>query len=165
MAAFAIHSLAFCDDTSRKRNAVVAQQDDYPIGIPETCPENVLFGELGGNGLSLTVNYERLFSERFGLRVGYGPYFENPIPLMFNYYTGTKYQLELGIGIVLLPRWKTNSISYAARGPLLLSSTIGFKFDAPPCGGFFFKVSLTPFFNPNETRGRLIGGFSLGTTF
>ncbi len=108
IAALSINSLAFCDDASRNQNAVVAQQDDYPLGISEISPENLLFGELGGNGLSHTINYERLFSKRFGLRVGYGPYFGNPIPLMVNYYVGTKYQLELGIGIVLLRRWKTN---------------------------------------------------------
>jgi hypothetical protein len=35
-------------------------------------PTNAIFAEAGGAGIGLSINFERLVSDRFGLRVGYG---------------------------------------------------------------------------------------------
>jgi hypothetical protein len=152
---------AHCDETKWK--TAVTSQSDF-VFESESCHENAAFGELGGNGLILSINYERFFSRRFGFRVGYG-IVGGAIPLMVNWYVGTKYQLELGAGVVFNPSWKTLTLTEESKGPLLLTSTVGFKFDAPPCGGFFVRASLTPFFNPENVRGRLIVGLGLGSTF
>ena len=79
----------------------------------QTPPRNVAYGELLGNGIILTVNYERGFTDRVFGRIGFSYVTgesENDtdstfiIPVMVNYVTRPQanHHLEAGAGFTLL---------------------------------------------------------------
>lgn len=133
-----------------------------------SCPDpasNTIFVELGGNGVSLSINYEKLLTNNFAMRLGFGALYGvgTSIPLMANFYFGEKYKLELGAGLVFLPLWKSDA-SFRKEKSLLFSSTVGFRLQ--PCdGGVTIRISATPFFDPARQQFRFSGGLSIGTTF
>ncbi len=64
--------------------------------------KNFMFIEVGGNGILLYINYERLIFDNIGVRTGVGTLgiYGLTIPAMFNFYIGSNRHLELGIGTV-----------------------------------------------------------------
>lgn len=140
----------------------------HESGPGNSCPEpasNTIFAEVGGNGLSLSINYERLLSNNFSLRLGYGAFYGvgTSIPLLANFYFGMKYKLELGAGLVFLPIWKSDA-TFGKEKSMLFSSTAGFRFQ--PCdGGATIRLSVTPFFDPAKQQFRFSAGLSIGITF
>ncbi len=143
--------------------------DDYVSKLngvyDESFVHNTVFGEVLGNGIVLSLNYERYLSRDFGLRLGIGSLFGSgrTVPLMFNYYRGKRYRLELGLGAVYLPLWKEDG-PFGKEGSFLWSSTIGLKFE-PVEGGIMIRLSLTPFYDPSQHSMHFWGGFSVGVAF
>ena len=81
------------------------------IAIAQNHPNSIYFEALGNGGL-YSVNYDRLFTENFGARVGFmylseiDFFFESAedlllIPATINYFLGNKHKFELGVGVVL----------------------------------------------------------------
>lgn len=152
-----------------------ATQDYYgssaSSGLPERLARNTVFAELGGNGVVLSLNYERLIFPRMGIRLGAGissiesnsSTIGQSFPLMVNYYLGSKYKLELGAGVVFLARFQGNKLFASGASPLL-GFTVGHKYQ-PPEGGFTLRISLTPFYSPSQSRWAFSGGLSLGHSF
>ena len=130
-----------------------------------------VFGELGGNGLVFSVNYDTRFLNKpigIGARAGIG-YFGIPglsdailIPLQLNYLIGKngKY-LELGAGgTIIAGKLDFAKISYNS---VVGTMNIGFRYQ-PQESGFMCNVALTPliiegFFWP------IYGGVGLGYSF
>jgi hypothetical protein len=152
-----------------------APQDYYALsttsGLPETIARNTIFAELGGNGVVLSLNYERLIFSQMGIRVGAGicsiesnsSTIGKSFPLMLNYYLGTKYKLELGAGVVFLANFQGNKLFASGASPLL-GFTLGHKYQ-PLDGGFTLRASLTPFYSPSQNHWALSGGLSFGHSF
>ena len=142
---------------------------DYPTEDDSTKQtktkenKNWIFGELGGNGGVISVNYEKYISDNLSYRIGFGTAIiaGTFIPIMVNY--SYKNILEFGVGIV--PYVFTGSLGgkiFAHRDSgVLITAVIGFKRINK---GFIYKLSLTPFFNPDGATFGLIGGISFGFT-
>ena len=82
-------------------------------------------------------------------------------PVMINY--SHKNILEFGIGLVpfigaATGDWRIRFLNGKGSG-LLLTAVIGLK---KLNNGFLFKLSLTPFFNPDGSKWGLSGGISFG---
>ncbi|GBD89938.1 hypothetical protein BMS3Abin04_00652 [bacterium BMS3Abin04] len=125
-----------------------------------------MFLEIAGNGLFLSLNYERYISDNLSFRVGWGNdiFRSTYIPLLFNY-TFEKHW-ELGIGIVTYNFYNytrlTAKIFASKESGVLITSVVGYK---KIFNWFLLKVSLTPFYNPNDSIFQLYGGLSLGYAF
>jgi hypothetical protein len=126
---------------------------------------NVVFGELAGNGILLSMNYEKLVSNRLGLRLGVGSLygFGTTVPLMINFYRGNRYRLETGAGLVFLPSWN-NDVSFGSAGSALITSTLGLRFQQAD-GGIIIRLSATPFYDLTTKRIRFLAGASIGVAF
>jgi hypothetical protein len=139
---------------------------------------NSLYFEAFGNGLLYSINYEHLFTDNMGGRIGF-MYLPSlnvvisstkdliTIPLIFNYFIGENHKLELGGGIVYVSAGEVNSLfglMNDARGvsAVIGTAVVGYRYQ-PRNSGFLFKIGLTPFFNK---RGAIIsGGVSIGFNF
>jgi hypothetical protein len=126
-----------------------------------------VFVELGGNGIGLSLNYERLISRRFGVRGGFGvvPFLGTAVPFHFSWFNGLERKFELGAGLTYLPssgfdgeRW------FAKSNSILLSATIGGRFQ-PRFGGFMIRYAFTPLYSVATNRFLLFGGISFGHAF
>jgi hypothetical protein len=126
---------------------------------------NSLFVELGGNGILVTLNYERFIFRHFGVRIGYGGAYGvgTTVPIMFNYYIGNEKKLELGIGFVYLPTWAKDFLSSSGK-TTLLACTLGYKHQ-PIDGGLMVKFALTPFYETTKNQIMFYGGIGLGLAF
>jgi hypothetical protein len=139
-------------------------KDDSTKQIKTIENKNWLYGELGGNGGILSVNYERFLSKKVSIRIGLGTsviIVAAAIPIMVNY--SYKNVLEIGAGVVpflgaATGEWRSKIFAGKENG-LLLTAVIGFK---RINRGFLFKLSLTPFFNPDGSNWGLTGGISFG---
>lgn len=127
---------------------------------------NWLYVELLGNGGVISLNYERYISDNLSFRVGLGTVITIPvlIPIMINY--SYKNILEFGIGIVPYANAPTGSwggefFAHKKNG-LLITSVAGFK---RRYKSFIYKLSLTPFYNPDGSIWGLSGGLSFGIAF
>lgn len=140
---------------------------DYPAKKDSTKQtktveeNNWLYGELGGNGGLISLNYERYISDNLSYRVGLGTAILAGLfmPIMINY--SYKNILEFGVGI--FPYGSTNRLRgkiFASKDSgVLITAVIGFKRRNK---GFFYKLSLTPFYNPDGSIFGLTGGISFG---
>lgn len=137
---------------------------------------NSIYLEALGNGILYSVNYDRLFTENVGGRIGimYLSSFdiiftseENVllVPIMVNYFTGNKHKLELGAGIVYA---HADNIGIFGIGSgeggsgIASTATIGYRYQNPN-GGFLFRVGFTPFLGKDGFEAS--GGISLGYSF
>lgn len=126
--------------------------------------KNAIFAELGGNGIALSLNYERFVIPNLAIRIGVGAgVYDFTIPFMVNWYQGsTAKELELGIGLVLLPVW---SGSFGEQGSTLVALTVGLRHQ-PTAGGLMMRLSLTPFYDPSQNKYKVLwGGVSIGMAF
>jgi hypothetical protein len=152
---------------------------------------NAIYLEFLGNGLMYSINYDRLFTESFGMRVGAS--YSTPaghfvtFPLMANYFVSwgsSKLEMGLGACVILQPEYQSVSFMAATdediRGNgVLATATLGYRYQ-PTDGGFVFRVGVTPFYGkfshdisptPYEDvtedvyRFRLSGGISVGYGF
>jgi hypothetical protein len=118
---------------------------------------NTLYGEIGGNGLALSVNYERQIQNKPGLgwHVGVGLGEEKPcIPLGVKYLIGLGGQksfIETGLGItlaeqdVLDEKYFFNTTSDNPYGVAFVP-TIGYRHHHKKYG-LMWKVNYSPVFS------------------
>jgi hypothetical protein len=149
----------------KRKNNIFIEKGDY-LGslIQENRIANkVIFGEFGGNGITRTLNSERLFlNNHFGIRFGTGYPFSISFPLLVNFYAGEHDgKLELGIGLVYMV-WKGGEDNKKVFHKTGLTSTIGYRYQ-PQKGGFVVRIGFTPHYDID--RKILFPGFgiSLGT--
>lgn len=155
-----------------------------------TSPNSVYL-EFLGNGLFYSINYEYLFTESFGGRVGAGYiaplwYSTGTFPLMACYLRGSgNHKLELGLGACVILQSENQGVSFwnedeEIKGSGVLgTATVGYRYQRPE-GRIIFRAGLTPFFGKfvKETllpafhydrrdvyRFRLFGGISVGYAF
>jgi hypothetical protein len=132
---------------------------------------NVIFLELGGNGLVYSINYERLIDETdFSLRVG-ASYISigassggstasaslMTFPVLGNYYLGGKnHKLQLGAGLTFMQitvgagGGKSGLVEASGFVPAP-TAVIGYRY-IPARGGFAFSVGFTPFIIPSGDK-------------
>jgi len=131
------------------------------LAAPLFAQTHTVYGEIGGNGLALTVNYERRFSPSIAGRVGfsYVTTHEEPsgdedsaviVPLMVNYLTNPAgaHHFELGAGITVAAGDTSGWASDIDEefSTVVGTGTIGYRFQRPG-RGFVFRAGLTPFFD------------------
>jgi hypothetical protein len=131
--------------------AVVAS---IQLSAQKPFKKNTLYGELGGNGLVLSVNYERQMGNEpgLGLHIGLGLADKKPsIPLGVNYLFelgSQKSFIEAGAGITLAEKdlWdeKFNRSEHNAYKPGFIPS-VGYRHHTPY--GLMWKVIYTPVFS------------------
>lgn len=136
--------------------------------LAQNKPRNLIFAEFGGNGLFLSANYERYFTDNISLRTGFGAYLffveYYSFPVMFNY----TFDLPIEIGIGIVPFSGTNydgtNDSFFGKngGTTLIMTTIGFKRINK---NIVVRFSFTPFYNPNDSKVKMYGGLSVGLAF
>jgi hypothetical protein len=149
---------------------------------------NSTYVELFGNGLIYSFNYDHLFDEDFGMRVGAGffPTDEFSVitfPLMAYSLIGSgSSKLELGLGVCVILQPENAAFSFMAavdeevRGNGALgTATLGYRYQGAD-GGFVFRAGVTPFFgnfsrdkstSPSVTDYEYVFGFrwSIGVSF
>ncbi len=145
-----------------------AQDMDTSLQVETEFKKHSIYLELLGNGLSYSINYERLLKQGLSLRMGAG-YF----PELDDFFTNTRHislpillnslininrttQFEAGLG--------TTFLFLNPNENFYITSSLGIK-SVDPKTGKFFKVSFTPFTNNITKRIYFSGGLSLGKTF
>lgn len=152
-----------------EKAAIYLQQNSSTNQRENEKEKNLIFGEAAGNGLALSINYERYLTKNISARIGYG-FFSIPVtlwfhslPLLINYNFDKPF--ELGIGTVL---YSTTTSGKGAgyfgekKDGILITTTIGFKRINK---NVVARVSLTPFYNIQDSKIKLYGGISFGITF
>ena len=137
--------------------------------------KNQLYLELGGNGLVYSINYERLLSENFTLRGGFGItpgliFAEGTfihIPITASYLIGSKSsKFETGLGATYFAGTdiKVFGLDTGDQSLIFLTGIIGYRYTSP--GGFVFRILFTPLYN-SETEPEILPyfGLSLGFAF
>ena len=153
----------------------------FLLVIVLSCPvfsqsnPNSLYIEIFGSGGLYSINYDRLFTENFGARIGF-MYFAADwfiffsdvemflIPTTLNYLVGTgKHKFELGAG----PIFVFGSAGFFGSDPVSGSGvgwigTIGYRYQQND-GGFMWRIGFTPALLAGEFHPS--GGISLGYSF
>ena len=146
------------------------------LNLNAQVKSNNLYFEAFGNGGLYSLNYERLFTENLGGRIGfmYLPSIdfifssaENliTVPVMLNYLAGENSKLELGAGIIFV---SVDDVSFwgikSKKGSSSVAGTaaIGYRYQ-PKDVGFLFRIGLTPFFSGDGAA--ISGGVSIGISF
>ena len=117
--------------------------------------KNTLYGEILGNGLVLSANYERQLGDKpgFGLHIGVGLGGYKPaIPLgvIYLFETGNqKSFIETGAGITLGERdmWKEYNYIQLEKNSYKPGFIPSFGYRHHTSYGFMWKVSYTPVFS------------------
>jgi hypothetical protein len=136
---------------------------------------NSIYLEFMGNGGLYSLNYDRLFTEDFGARIGF-MYFETEefffwtdielflIPVTINYLPGSKnHKFELGIGpVIVFGSAGIFGLESASGSGIGGTATIGYRYQ-PADGGFLFRIGFTPYFGFDEFHPT--GGLSIGYAF
>lgn len=124
-----------------------------------------MFVEAAGNGILISINYERIIFNKIGLRTGVGTIgiYGLTIPAMINYYFGSNRQLELGFGIVYTDYFPKEG-GFIHNGEFLIGTTVGYKFQKEN-SNIILRFSFTPFYSTSEDKVLLFGGISLGCAF
>jgi hypothetical protein len=112
---------------------------------------NLVGGELMGRGIVLTANYERFFTNQFGIGAGFmgigaSDGFVGIIPLYGSLLLGDSHALYLGGGASIL--FGEGSIDDDFRSEALATLSFGYQFQS--YGGFFVRPVFTFFFNDDD---------------
>jgi hypothetical protein len=150
----------------------------------ETARNNV-FVEFVGNGGVFSINYERLVTERFGMRVGFGAWKSGDlvaggnksiitVPVLGNMLIGARSnKLEVGAGFLFGNQKFSSSFlrNNNTSGIFDLIGVIGYRYQ-PASNGLMFRVGATPFYalkSGNDTYPAdgflLSAGLSIGYSF
>jgi hypothetical protein len=156
----------------------------------ERTAYNAFYAEILGAGGIYSLNYDRLFSEHVGMRLGMSYVYYGAsasvgdttlggsshlftFPLDVNFFVGPgDHKLELGGGATLLYATATvaggsAAISGAASGQgftAMGNAVIGYRY-APQDGGFMFRVGFTPLIGGSPVRFYAWAGVSAGYQF
>ena len=133
-------------------------------------PQNLIHFELGGNSGYLSLNYDRLISRKFFIRIGYGAWgVDEPgaefagapvLLLMLNYFIEN--EIELGVGKLIHLR-KADYI-YDNSESFVITTRLAIRY-RPHTGGFSYAFAYTPFFNFIPVSMRHSFGISFGYSF
>lgn len=147
---------------------------------PDPAPycRHAVYGELLGQGILYSLNYDYLLTRDISLRAGVTAWaLEVPdfsmkaayrdrqkelvgFPLMINYLAGEQSaHLELGVGVIPTAQRKLDP----NNPPVLFTATIGYRSQSPE-GGFVFRVGLTPLFTFEDFFLPMVG-ISFGHAF
>jgi hypothetical protein len=157
-----------------KRDTVFITKTDTVLIAPQKHTSNrILFLELGGPGLAISLNYDQRFSggkEGWGYRVGMGYFGDGgntvfTIPLQVNYLIGSngKY-FEFGGGTTFLNTTGDNTgktFIFDRITGFIGTATIGVRYE--PEKSLNFRLGFVPIFSNDEII--YAGGFSVGYTF
>jgi hypothetical protein len=129
---------------------------------------NTFYGEIMGNGLVLSVNYERQLRDKPGLGLHFGiglagdkPSF--PIGAKYLFDLGNQRSfLEAGAGVTIAEQdiWEVN-YNQPKADPYKAGfiPSVGYRYNAPK--GFMLRMNYTPIFNKYRTE-LLFFGVSVG---
>jgi len=129
---------------------------------------NTVYFEIGGNGLVLSLNYERQITNKPGLgfHVGIALSGDKPaFPLGAKYLFDLGKQrsfLEVGAGVTIAEQdmWEED-LNQVTGNPYKAGfiPSVGYRYNAPK--GFMWRINYTPFFNKYRTE-LLFFGVSVG---
>jgi hypothetical protein len=158
------------DTSVVKRDSIIAN-DDSNI----TANTKIVFFEVGGAGLALTLNYDARIGHKvngWGFRVGAGYYADGygnsvtTVPLQVNYLVGNgPHFLELGAGTTFLNSYGSNTgktFIFDRVTGFIGTATIGYRFQSPD-KRLNFRLAFVPIFYDEGVIPA--GGLSVGYTF
>jgi hypothetical protein len=136
---------------------------------------NTFFVELGGNAVAYSLNYERFFTPRLGVRVG-GMYLQADddggnrvgvglFPVMATYLLGqgnSHFETGAGIGLATAGASSTDIGDDWEGSTVYGTATFGYRYQKPE-GGVIFRAGFTPII----ASGNIIpwAGVSVGYAF
>ncbi|HZW39052.1 MAG TPA: hypothetical protein VFF33_07130 [Ignavibacteriaceae bacterium] len=152
---------SFYPTTAQDSSLVINDSSKDSIKVESLKEENIIFLELVGNGLGISLNYERFVSEYFSIRIGIGHVFMTltSYPIMVNYNI-PNIPIEIGIGFITYNGLPPYNTSREAKR-LLLGTSIGFKRINK---NFMFKATLNPYYN-YDNKFTFWAGLSAGIAF
>jgi len=115
--------------------------------VSNSVTSNSVYVEMLGNAIFASVNYDCLFEDGFGIRVGIGASgFDRKdgvsIPISANYVIGRTHCVEFGLGVEFMGR-------DSELHPL---SVVGYRYQRND-GGMFYRLSLSPLIFVDEVSG------------
>ena len=166
------------NDSTAKKDTLLATKADTTKSdslLGKHRSNRILFAELGGAGIAISINYDSRFKsgqkDGFGYRVGVGYFAAGnntvfTIPVQVNYLYGKdgKY-LELGLGTTFInskgdnyssPVWEFDTVTGLAA-----TATIGVRYE--PNKALNFRLGYVPIVSSYGLINA--GGFSVGYTF
>ena len=131
---------------------------------PVMTARNQLFFELLGNGGAYSINYERLLTDRWAVRLGFSAwssqglwsdnektYLMVPVTSSLLFGKGSNF-LEVGGGVVwghITKKYDNGTAPTERQIVTNLTGILGYRHQ-PPGGGFVFRIALTPFYSLNN---------------
>lgn len=128
---------------------------------PVMSARNHLFFEALGNGGAYSINYERLLTDRWTLRLGFADwsadglwsnsektYLMVPVTSSLLFGRGSNF-LEVGGGVVwgrITKDYDNGTQPTERRRITNLTGIFGYRHQ-PPAGGFVFRIAFTPFYS------------------
>ena len=166
-------TLSITNIKTKRDTVFITKTDTVLINTPKHTSNRILFLELGGPGLAISLNYDQRFSggkEGWGYRVGMGYFGDGgntvfTIPLQVNYLIGSdgKY-FEFGGGTTFLNTTGDNTgktFIFDRITGFIGTATIGVRYE--PEKSLNFRLGFVPIFSNDEII--YAGGFSVGYTF
>ena len=153
--------------------SVFAQDDDDEPAKPPTTNAQNVFGEIGGNGLAFTVNYDFRFAQRqrgLGMRIGAGFLGGSgggilTIPFAINNLSGrAPNYFEAGLGATYASVGSGDDIFGAESSTVFIIPGIGYRYQ-PKAKGFTGRISFSPIIHPGSGEWFTWGGISAGYKF
>jgi hypothetical protein len=161
--------------TTKKDTVVVTKTDTVVVPPAKHTGNKILFAEIGGAGIAISINYDMRFKkgqkDGFGFRGGIGYFAAGnntvfTVPLQVNYLYGKDgTYLELGLGGTFVnsrgdnyssPVWEFDTVTGMAA-----TATIGVRYE--PNKALNFRLGYVPIYSTYGFTNA--GGFSIGYTF
>lgn len=137
---------------------------------------NTVYVELLGSAAIYSFNYERRLGNRFWGRIGVG-YYPGPfgelatVPLGVSYLIGKEAKF-FELGLVVTPLYAEENFDLFSESEneddgfgVILSPTIGYRYQPQKEKNLFFKIAFTPLITTLETTFVPSGGLSFGYSF
>jgi hypothetical protein len=115
----------------------------------ERTAKNVIYAEVGGNAITLSVNYERFMTHNLAVRVGVNAFGaivveDEPsvfiVPVMLTLVSGrSSSHAEIGLGA----RFSSGDILDMGLDGVYPTGTLGYRYQRPE-GGFVARAGFTP---------------------
>ena len=135
-------------------------------GVRDEKP-NLVGGELGGRGIALTLNYERFFSNPFGvgfgvMAIGTSEGLTTIAPLYLSFVPGDTHSLYLGAGIAFIG--DGGSVE-DYQSETLFQVAVGYQYQS--YGGFFVRPLFTYMVPTSDSEGEFLiwPGITIGGSF
>jgi hypothetical protein len=159
----------------KKDTVYITKVDTINTTTPRHQSNKILFLELGGPGLAISLNYDQRFSTKktgLGFRVGMGYFGDGgntvfTIPLQLNYLLGNNGKFfEFGAGTTFLNTTGDNTgktFIFDRVTGFIGTATIGVRYE--PAKSLNFRLAFVPIFAGPGEGVIPAGGFSIGYTF